>query len=129
MEGVLEFGHPLLDRVAECSTRPTVAIEFFSHLFWPLAENRLAGDALWHPYIDEISENLVALSAKQGPSASEGVQQSGRECCRYVFNIRLAGSTAGACTCAHVFIFYICWQHDPFHIACCAMLSSAVRTA
>lgn len=77
--GVLEFGHPLLDRVADCSTRPAVAIEFFSHLFWPLPENRLAERAIWHPYIDEVSESLAASAAKEAASTSGGVQQSGRE--------------------------------------------------
>lgn len=81
VEGVLKFGHPLLDRVADCSTRPTVAIEFFSNLFLPLAEERLAEFALGHPYIWEISESLAALAAKEGASTSEGVQQSGREWC------------------------------------------------
>lgn len=79
VDKVCKFGHPLLDRVAECSTRPTEAVEFFSHLFWPLAENRLVENALWHPYIQTTFQNLQASAAKEDTSSSEGVQQSGRE--------------------------------------------------
>lgn len=70
--------HPLLDRINECSTRPTEALDFFSLLFWPVAEDRLLDMAPWHRYIEEVSENLEASALQKDAPTSEGVQQIGR---------------------------------------------------
>lgn len=70
--------HPLLDRIGECSNRPDEAAEFFAFLLWPVTEDRLLQLAQWHPYIQEVFENLQASATKEDASTSEGVQLSGR---------------------------------------------------
>ena len=71
--------HPLLDRITECSARPTEAMFFFTLLFWPVADERLLEKAQWHVYIYETFESLKASAPKEDASTSEGVQVSGRE--------------------------------------------------
>ena len=36
-----DLEHPLLDRITECSARPTEVMQFFTLLFWPVADERL----------------------------------------------------------------------------------------
>ena len=73
-----DLEHPLLDRITECSARPTEAMQFFTLLFWPVAE-RLVEKAQWHVYIYETFKSLKASAPKEDASTSEGVQVSGRE--------------------------------------------------
>lgn len=72
------IGHPMLDRVAECSANPTEATAFFVDIFWRVSEDRLASLARLHPYIKEVFNNLEASAPNKGGPAPRAWRQPGR---------------------------------------------------
>ena len=72
------FGHPLLDRVAECSVNPTDSTRFFMDMFWPVSVDRLGSMARFDPYIDEVFEKLEASAPNKGKPSPRAWRQPGK---------------------------------------------------